>query len=106
MHIQPPRTKLPSPLMTIRTLKIRTRTLSLRRNIPAPTTFISNKWSWSVRLRDTVHEFRVNLNAVQTVVDCECRAFERGHELGHGGLFILREDEIREVRIWHDGGVE
>lgn len=43
MQIQPPRAKLPRPLMPIRTLEIRTRLLGSRRHIPAPAALIRNQ---------------------------------------------------------------
>lgn len=103
MQVQPPSAKFPRPLMTIHTLKIRTCTFTLRRNIPTPTTFISHKWSRTICLRHQVHKVCIGLDAIQTVVDCKCGAFERRHELGHGELFILREDQIGEAGFWHVG---
>ena len=92
MHIQSPRTKLPSPLMPIRALKVRTPRLARRRDIPAPAALISDEGPRAVRQRHLAHKLRVGADAGEPVVDGERRTLERGHELRHGGLLPLGED--------------
>jgi hypothetical protein len=85
LQIQPPRTKLPRPLVSIRTLEIRTPRLPPRPHIPTPAALIGHQRS-AVHVRHGGREEGVVLDGGEAVVDGEVGAAEGGEELGYGGL--------------------
>jgi hypothetical protein len=80
--------------MSIRALKVRPGLLILGRDIPASAALVGDKRTRGVGFCDTSYEGGVSTNAGEAVVNAQGGALEGAEQLGHGGLLVLREDEV------------
>lgn len=68
LQIQPPKAKLPYPGVPVRALKISTACLCTRRDIPASTALVSNKWE-VVMFRYLLYKCSICLDGLEPIGD-------------------------------------
>lgn len=101
MEIQPPRAELPSSLMTIRALEVRTPVLALWRDVPAAASLVGDKRSNFERFSHTGYKFGIGLDRGEAIVDRERAALQRRQKVGDGRLLRGGKYELGVVRVGH-----